>query len=218
LAAHSFHKLLLSGIDTLQLFFLFAPDNAVVVIVRDVHYHRRLPFNYWYIKAPRIGLLRLPPELIVKIAAELPSAAMAALGLTCKELYGLLDCEIGDILLKGWSMVDSVVNDENGSSLVSRARAILLREHRDLLGLLQDDRLDQASDLERSIDPLFCSACLKVHPFHLFSEEQRTIPACKRVCLAAEAKVEICEHISVNFVELKRMRDAAIKKAVSDKE
>jgi hypothetical protein len=36
--------------------------------------------------------------------------------------------------------------------------------------------------------------------------------------LAAEAKVEICEHLSVNFVELKRMRDAAIKKAVSDKE
>lgn len=99
-----------------------------------------------------------------------------------------------------------------------RARAILLREHHDPLGLLQDDRLDQASELERSIDPLFCSACLKVDSFHLFLEEHRTIPACKRVCLGAKAKVEICEHISVKLSGAKGMRDAAIKKAVSDEE
>lgn len=56
-------------------------------------------------------------------------------------------------------------------------------------------------------DELACGACVKMHHKSLFSRTMRGRAARERKCLAAEAKVKICEHWNEDFVTLRRMRE-----------
>lgn len=134
------------------------------------------------------SLLRLPPEILVKIAAYLPAVPKACLALSCKYCF----CHLAKEALSAKEL--------QFPRLVSAPRrepipVTLPMDRWEFLGMLENDRL------------LYCSHCLKIQPAKSFDYYQARCDRSLRYCKYGfnAGVVEICPCIRFTFGDKLRL-------------
>lgn len=114
---------------------------------------------------------RLPPELMLEIAASLPAGSRACLALSCRSMWNILDDGFPALRIPAeyniWKTIYSPLN-------ILRTRRKFLRN------------LERGKKLEQR----FCRTCCMLHPLHFFSEDFRR-------CLMKEHKIQPPEPQSI---------------------
>ncbi|KAI9044134.1 F-box protein [Aspergillus affinis] len=111
---------------------------------------------------PPSSLFSLPTEIVLLIFEQLPLPAQACLALTCKALYDDLGYILQD---EGLSLPTAWASK---TAELPLSQPTLLRNQ--FLFKIENDRW------------LYCSGCLKIHPRHLFFQDQQSRESNRRRC------------------------------------
>lgn len=148
---------------------------------------------------------KLPDELLFMIIPYLKPADAVCLALSSRELYAKLDYQAVDLRNAGAAIEYSdVLLDHDIHAVVSQQRF-------EIADRLDRDRIDKLIALEnegksqggRYAGCLACSVCHSLHQDHRFSSVQQRSRADGRVCLAASAKFRVCDHLTMDILDMR---------------
>lgn len=150
------------------------------------------------------AMLSIPNELLQMVKANLDPSDVVCLALTCRELFQRLDYQLIDIK----NTATNITVNPRSKKLGMEAQYALMEQRFDVTDRLDRDRVKELVSSELLTDSLLaCKACRKVHPRNWFSAEQQQVEVPEqRICLASEARVEICEHVSEDMMSLRAVR------------
>lgn len=160
-----------------------------------------------------VNILDLPVELFWKIAETSSPASVIILGLTCRKLHGMLQYTARDILR---CLPYVIPNQDHFHQDLSRINEVFRHQASQVARSLQADTNERLAPAEyaylleqafgRPAQLLTCSTCAATHPCSWFSPEQQLRSPKFRVCRAAEATIWLCDHLRLDFRQLRHLR------------
>jgi len=154
----------------------------------------------------------LSDELLMEIKEFLADPVnVICLSLTCREFFWKLDYQLIDIAnIDSREGLAMMLNDHGSRAILSLKRAEvferLAKDEWNELVRSEAMSLGQNDDEQDATGSKWlCGVCWKLHPGSYFSAEQIFVPSGSRTCMAATAKLRICDHWTEDYMSLQAL-------------